>query len=120
MCAFVYGCLPSIDTFTQFINAVTGWETTLEELLKTGERIANLRHAFNLREGLNPLNFEVPGRVYGIPPKTEGPTAGITIDQDTLFNEYLAAMDWDLKTTKPSKKKLEELNLLDVAQELWR
>ena len=36
MCAFAYGCFPSIDTFTQSINAVTGWETTLEELLKTG------------------------------------------------------------------------------------
>ena len=45
MCAFAYGCFPSIDTFTQSINAVTGWETTTGELLKTGERIANLRHA---------------------------------------------------------------------------
>jgi len=28
-------------------------------------------------------------------------------------------MDWDLKTAKPSKKKLQELGLDDVAKELW-
>jgi hypothetical protein len=28
-------------------------------------------------------------------------------------------MDWDLNTAKPSKEKLLELGLADVAQELW-
>jgi hypothetical protein len=28
-------------------------------------------------------------------------------------------MDWDPKTAKPSKKKLQALGLEDVAQELW-
>jgi len=28
-------------------------------------------------------------------------------------------MDWDLKTAKPSKKKLLELGLEDVAKVLW-
>jgi hypothetical protein len=36
-----------------------------------------------------------------------------------LDKEYLAAMDWDLKAAKPSKKKLLELDLEDVAKELW-
>ena len=33
--------------------------------------------------------------------------------------EYLALMDWDLNTAKPSKNKLLELGLEDVAQVLW-
>jgi aldehyde:ferredoxin oxidoreductase len=45
--------------------------------------------------------------------------AGVTVDEDTMIKEYLTAMDWDLKTAKPSKKKLLELGLADVAQELW-
>jgi len=88
-------------------------------MLKTGERISNLRQAFNIREGLNPLKFRVPDRVLGIPPKKEGPLAGVTIDEDTMIKEYLTAMDWDLKTAKPSKKKLLELGLEDVAKVLW-
>jgi len=101
------------------MNAVSGWDFDVDELFKTGERIANMRQAFNIREGLNPLKFKVPGRVYGYPPPKKGPLAGITVDEETLDSEYLAAMDWDLKTAKPSKKKLLELGLDDVAKALW-
>ena len=118
-CLFVYWAFPSINPIAEFMSAVTGWDITTDELLKTGERISNLRQAFNVREGLNPLQFKVPDRVLGRPPQKEGPLAGVTIDEDTLDREYLAAMDWDLKTAKPSKKKLQELGLEDVAQELW-
>jgi aldehyde:ferredoxin oxidoreductase len=118
MCLFIYWAFPSVEPVAEFMKAVTGWDVTNDELLKTGERITNLRHAFNIREGLNPLEFKVPHRVLGRPPKKEGPLAGVTIDEDTMVKEYLAAMDWDLKTAKPSKKKLQELGLGDVAKAL--
>ncbi len=119
MCLFVYWAFPSVDPIAEFMRAVTGWDVTNDELLKTGERISNIRQAFNVREGLNPLQFKVPDRVLGRPPQKEGPLAGVTVDEDTLIKECLTAMDWDLKTAKPSKKKLQELGLEDVAQELW-
>jgi aldehyde:ferredoxin oxidoreductase len=119
MCLFVYWAFPNTDPVADFMRAVTGWDITDEELLKTGERIANLRQAFNIREGLNPLKFKLPDRVLGKPPLKEGPVAGVTVDEDTMIKEYLTAMDWDLKTAKPSKKKLLELGLADVAQALW-
>ena len=100
------------------MRAVTGWDITNDELLETGERISNLRQAFNIHEGLNPLKFKVPERVLGIPPQKEGHLAGVTIDEETLDNEYLAAMDWDLKTARPSNHKLHELGLAGVAQAL--
>ncbi|MFO7995994.1 MAG: aldehyde ferredoxin oxidoreductase family protein [Dehalococcoidia bacterium] len=119
MCLFVYWAFPNVEPVGEFMRAVTGWEMSDDELLKTGERISNMRHAFNIREGLNPLEFKVPDRVVGRPPLKEGPVAGITINEDTMTKEYLTAMDWDLKTARPSKKKLLELGLADVAQELW-
>jgi len=118
-CLFVYWAFPNTDPIAEFMRAVTGWEITNDELLQTGERISNIRQAFNIREGLNPLEFKVPDRVLGRPPLKEGPLAGVTVDEDTMIKEYLTAMDWDLKTAKPSKKKLLELGLADVAQELW-
>jgi aldehyde:ferredoxin oxidoreductase len=118
-CLFVYLTLPSVDVVAEFMRAVTGWDVTNDELIKTGERIANIRQAFNIREGINPLHFKIPNRVLGKPPQDVGPLAGITIDKDTLVKEYLAEMDWDLETSKPSKKKLKELGLEDVAKELW-
>lgn len=115
MCAFLYGSLPTIHAMPEFINAITGWGIELNELLQIGERIANIRHIFNLKMGLNPLNFKVPERIIGIPPKSKGPTAGITVDEATLYSEYLKAMDWDPDTTMPSKAKLIELNLEEFA-----
>jgi aldehyde:ferredoxin oxidoreductase len=118
MCQFMYMSLPTVDAVTDFMSAVTGWDVTTDELLKTGERISDLRQAFNIREGLNPLQFKVPDRLLGRPPQEEGPLAGVTVDEDTLVKEYLSAMDWDPKTAKPSKKRLQELGLEDVAREL--
>ncbi len=119
MCMFMYVCLPNANVVTEFLSAVTGWDVTMDELLRTGERISNIRQAFNIREGLNPLQYKVPARTLGKPAQKRGPLAGVTVDEDTLVKDYLAAMDWDSKTTKPSKKKLRELELGDVAQELW-
>ncbi len=101
------------------INAATGWNLTQEELTKIGERIANIRHVFNLREGINPLDLEVHGRIVGTPPLEEGPLAGVTADVKAQNYWCLGALDWDMKTTKPSKNKLLELGLNDVAEELW-
>jgi aldehyde:ferredoxin oxidoreductase len=102
-----------------FMSAVTGWDCSWDELLKTGERIANMRHVINLREGINPLEWTVHPRIIGIPPQKEGPLAGVTADLEAQVYWNMGAMDWDRKTTKPSKKKLLELGLEDVAKELW-
>ncbi len=119
MCAFVFSWLPNESVLAEFMSAVTGWDLTIEELLKTGERILNIRQAFNIREGLNTVEFKVPGRIYGNPPQKVGPLAGKTFDEKTLLTACLIEAGWDLKTAKPSKKKLLELGLEDVAKELW-
>ena len=41
------------------------------------------------------------------------------LNDEALDSEYLTAMDWNLKTAKPSEKKLQELDMADVAQVLW-
>jgi aldehyde:ferredoxin oxidoreductase len=86
---------------------------------KTGERIANIRHVFNLREGINELKWPVHPRIVGIPPQTAGPLAGVTADMDAQVYWGLGALDWDRFTTKPSKAKLLSLGLDDVAGDLW-
>ena len=101
------------------MNAATGFDYDLDELLKIGDRIATIRQAFNIREGINPLQFKIPHRMIGKPPMEVGPWKGVEIDLDTQVKEYLRAMDWDSKTAKPSKKKLQELGLEDVAKDLW-
>jgi aldehyde:ferredoxin oxidoreductase len=101
------------------LAAVTGWDRSIKELLKAGERIGTMRHLFTLREGDNPLKRKVHGRIIGSPPFKEGPLAGVSTDLEAQVYWNLGAMDWDRETTKPSQKKLLELGLNDVAEELW-
>jgi aldehyde:ferredoxin oxidoreductase len=103
----------------EMMRAVTGIDRSREELLKAGERIANIRHVFTLREGVNPLNRFMHPRLLGRPPQKEGPLAGISLDLEAETYWNLGALDWDRVTTKPSKKKLLELGLNDIAEELW-
>ena len=109
----------SMKYITGFMSAVTGWDRSTDELLKCGERIANMRHVFNLREGINPLEHKVHGRIIGRPPQEEGPLAGITANIEAQVYWGLGALDWSRVTTKPSRNKLLELGLDDVAEELW-
>ena len=92
-----------------FMNAITGWERSMDDLLQAGERIANIRHVFNLREGINPLNWRIPDRVIGRPPQRQGPLSPGSADAEAQIYWCLGAMDWDRHTTVPSKKKLIQL-----------
>jgi aldehyde:ferredoxin oxidoreductase len=103
---------------TNFMNAVTGWDYSQDELSKAGERIATLRHVFNLREGINPLKWSVHPRIIGKTPFESGPLAGVTADIEAQIYWNLGALDWDRFTTRPSKKKLAYLGLDDVVTDL--
>lgn len=97
-----------------FLEAVTGWEWPMETVRRTGDRIGTMRHLFNLREGINPLEYTIPGRVVGDPPQTTGPLEGRTVDYKTMVREYLEYIGWDPVTAVPRKEKLEELGLGDL------
>ncbi|MFC1998972.1 aldehyde ferredoxin oxidoreductase C-terminal domain-containing protein [Chloroflexota bacterium] len=104
----------------EYLTAVTGYDYSLDKMLESGEKISNIRQAFTVREGINPLErkAKVSGRFLGYPPLKEGPLAGKSVDIDARLAEYLAAMDWDQKTGVPSKAKLKQLGMADVAAEL--
>ena len=89
LCIFVYWALPHIGPLMESLKRSPA-EVTFDELFKTGERI-NMRQAFNVREGLNALRFHIPSRILGIPRKKA--LKGITLDEEAIDGEYLAAMN---------------------------
>ena len=117
VCLFAYSAY-DWNFVPDFLSAVTGWEIDTDECYTIGERIADIRHGFNLREGLNPLQFEVPARALGNPPLTEGNVRDITVDLDTQARDYCAAMDWDPETATPSRERLLSHGLEEVARDL--
>ncbi|MFC1951101.1 aldehyde ferredoxin oxidoreductase family protein [Chloroflexota bacterium] len=119
LCFWMIVCMGHEFT-AEFLTAVSGHNYDMDALIETGERISNMRESFNIREGINPVARHVPGRIIGVPPLTEGPVAGKTVDMDNLVADYLKAMDWDLKTGRPSRNKLEQLGLADIVEELYK
>ena len=112
--------IQGMPSHADFVNAATGWDMSMDELLVCGERIACMRQAFNVREGFKPADFRLPGRAEGKPPLTEGPLKGVTVEVENWVKEYYVYADWDYETGKPSEKKLIQLGLSDVANDLHR
>jgi len=104
---------------SQLYSAVTGVEYTEEQLDMIGERIFNLERAIAVREGRTRQIDE------NVIPFFKRPnwTRRITLDEKKfkeLLDEYYEARGWDIKTGWPTKSKLEELGLGDVAKELYK
>jgi aldehyde:ferredoxin oxidoreductase len=110
LCMFGYLSYP-IQAIPEQLMAVTGWDFDMEEMYRFGMRIYTMRHAFNLREGINPLTRNVPGRLVGDPPLAEGNIRGVTVDYKTMIKEFLELAGWDLRTTIPSARSLRELGM---------
>jgi aldehyde:ferredoxin oxidoreductase len=88
LCFFVTMCGPN-DQIHEWINAVTGWDYSREELLGVGERVMHLERAFNVRHGLRPADdWTVPDRLIEAP--ADGPAKGVTIKPylEGMVKEY--------------------------------
>ncbi|MGC8827917.1 MAG: aldehyde ferredoxin oxidoreductase C-terminal domain-containing protein, partial [Anaerolineae bacterium] len=104
----------------RLIEAVTGWSFKGQDVLRTGARILNMRHAFNLREGFKPADFVIPPRAIGVPPLQAGPLAGVTVNAQRLAENFFHFIGWDMQTGKPSKYSLERLGGMDdVIKDLY-
>jgi aldehyde:ferredoxin oxidoreductase len=107
------------ENYVKMINAVTGWNGTLEELEKTGERIYNLERAFNCREGISRKDDALPYRTSRerIP---EGPSKGMFTPPEEfqgMLEEYYRLRGWDSNGI-PTGEKLMALGLPEAARDL--
>ena len=108
VCLFAWCSYP--HTFIpDFMESVCGHTGSVAEMHRAGERIAQIRHAFNIREGINPIEIEIPGRIIGSPAQTEGNMRGISVDIDTQTSNFCEAMGWDSVTAVPSRERLESV-----------
>ncbi len=101
----------------RYFNAVTGAALTDRDVLLAGERIVNLERAFNIREGLTREDDTLPGRMLE-EPMPDGPAQGEVVRLSAMLDDYYRVRGWDLKTGVPTRRKLSDLQLEDVADQL--
>jgi aldehyde:ferredoxin oxidoreductase len=118
-CLFSEDFMPE-GTYNEYIEALTGWPFKSQQLFSVGKRILTMRQAFNIREGLTRADLVIPPRATGNPPQTEGPLAGITVDNDCLGRNFYRVLDWDWDTGKPTLESLRGVGGLDnVIRDLY-
>lgn len=102
----------SNEQHRDLINGITGWNTSLYELLKVGERAVTLARLFNAREGIKPEDDRIPDRLTN--DLTSDHISHKGIDPATLEKAvkiYYGMMGWDDKIGLPTRGKLLELDL---------
>ena len=114
LCLFAYVPVRSLtaQNVVDFTRAITGWETSVWELMKAGERGTTMARVFNLKEGLRRKDDNIPDRFYE--PIASGPLKGEKIDRkefEDALSLYYEMMGWDSKNGVPTRGRLEELEL---------
>jgi len=100
------------NQLVELVRAVTGWNTSLFELEKVGERVATLARLFNLGHGWSRDEDVLHPRFYE--PFVGGPLDGVRVPQDELLRAqrlYYGMMGWHPETGIPTEAKLAELGL---------
>jgi len=115
LCQFVWGpawTLYGPDEEVAMMKAVTGWDVTIDEIQKIGERRLNLLRAFNAREGAGRDKDTLPKKLFK--PLKGGKSDGRFVKPEELdfaLNAYYEMAGWDKATGMPTAKKLKELGL---------
>lgn len=111
---------------SSLLSAVTGFDVDVDKLAKAGERIWNLRRAIMVKRENRTRENDTLNEPYFKKAITcpAGSATGLVngpIDKakfETLKDRYYKFRGWDVNTGWPTRAKLEELGLKDVADKL--
>jgi aldehyde:ferredoxin oxidoreductase len=115
ICQFVFGAgwqLFDPDQLVETVRAITGWNVSMQELLKLGEKRISLMRLFNHQAGVDASADQLPMKIFR--PLTGGKSDGRAIDP-TQFEQarraYYRLAGWDLNTGSPDRSRMEALGI---------
>lgn len=102
---------------SELLSAITGAEWNPERLMAVGDRSIAIKRAISSKRGVTREHDRLPE--ICMRPLDEGTSADLVPDMDKMLREYYAYRSWDWETGRPSKEKLLELGLDQVAEDLY-
>jgi aldehyde:ferredoxin oxidoreductase len=106
-----------VEMVIELIRFSTGFEYSIDSLMRCGERAWNLKRCINIRLGLKRSNEKLPKAL--LTPLPDGGAAGYEIPFEEMLNAYYDARQLDKTTGIPIRTKLEELGLHFLADDLY-
>ena len=111
LCKFLlYGGV-NLTVITEWLNCLTGFDYTVEEMLTIGERIFNLKRLYNIRCGIGRADDTLPRHILE-EPRPDGGAAGNLPPLAAMLQEYYQARGWD-GDGRPSPDTLARLELCE-------
>ena len=101
------------------LNAATGYDLSISDVLKIGKRIVNTLRVYNIMSGHNPT-YEIPCRRYGSTP-IDGPAREKNIMEhwNIMRDIYYKIMGWDTETGKPFPETLKKLGIENLINSIY-
>jgi aldehyde:ferredoxin oxidoreductase len=114
LCMFCWGPgnLFSFRDIEDIVNYSTGWQCTLWELMKVGQRRINMMRQLNAKRGFSREDDSLPDRLFK--PLPDGPAKGRCVDKNDfleMLDQYYEMMGWDSENANPTSAILLELGL---------
>jgi aldehyde:ferredoxin oxidoreductase len=101
-----------LEKISQITEAVTGWKTSIVELLTIADRAMTMARLFNVREGLTGDDDRLPARYFQTRPGSKLNLPGLDpVKMDQAKSYYYSLMGWDRNTGVPLPEKVAELGI---------
>ena len=98
-----------VHLIVDMLNAVTGWDLQMGDLLPLGERAFNLKRLLNGKLGLSAANDRLPKLL--LQPLTDEEVETRVPDMEVLLPAYYRVRGWDPRTGMPTAEKICELGI---------
>ncbi len=99
--------------FLEWLNQVTGWDLSLTEFLKAGERIFNLQRMIGVRRGISRKDDMLPPRILTHRRGGRSEAAENLPPLGEMLNEYYLYRGWSEEGI-PTRDRLLKLGLVEV------
>ncbi len=122
-CKFHAYCNMTLERYAKITSNLLGWEIDPIELIRIGERVYNLQRCLNVREGIRRKDDKIPKRLCKTPASGTysygdlGEKSAIK-NTEQMLDEYYEDRGWEKSTGIPTYKKLKQLGLDDVGEQM--
>jgi len=110
LCKFILFAGITVTHIVKWYHSVTGREMTIDDFIKTGERIFNLKRLYNVRLGMSRKDDTLPFRSLTFKRMGKGLTPNLP-PLGQMLSEYYEYRGWSEEGI-PTPEKLRELGLL--------